>query len=332
MSSRKQGSSSSSGSGGVAVPSAASKSGINSTTIELQELLVQKLQEHEDGLSDEDIRKIFGDRYGQDLVQILNHLLSLNRLQLFHKGDILIYKLIREETAIKFEGLGPEQMLVYQVCEKASNRGIWTRDIKVATNIPQHTLTKTLKILEQRNLIKSVRSVVSKSKKLYMLYDVIPAKEITGGPWYTDQEFDSEFVDHLRDHIVEVVRHRKMADLNEINADVISSGISSIVLSLDELESVLKTLVYDGRLEELDRYLVDENPGSSSGGGGGGMSSSHNSSSNGGGMEIVYEDDDSYRNGNSSSSSGMGSKGKKGGMSSSSGGGGTSRGGSKASG
>ena len=59
-------------------------------------------------------------------------------------------------------------------------RGVWTRDIKLGTNIPQHTLTKTLKILEQRNLIKSVRSVVSKSKKLYMLYDVVPAKEITG--------------------------------------------------------------------------------------------------------------------------------------------------------
>ena len=59
-------------------------------------------------------------------------------------------------------------------------RGVWTRDIKLSTNIPQHTLTKTLKILEQRNLIKSVRSVVSKSKKLYMLYDIVPAKEITG--------------------------------------------------------------------------------------------------------------------------------------------------------
>ena len=57
---------------------------------------------------------------------------------------------------------------------------MWTRDIKLSTNIPQHTLTKTLKILEQRNLIKSVRSVVSKSKKLYMLYDIVPAKEITG--------------------------------------------------------------------------------------------------------------------------------------------------------
>ena len=28
-----------------------------------------------------------------------------------------------------------------------------------------------------------------------MLFDVEPAKEITGGPWYTDQEFDHEFVE-----------------------------------------------------------------------------------------------------------------------------------------
>jgi hypothetical protein len=59
--------------------------------------------------------------------------------------------------------------------------------MKTATNIPQQTLTKTLKILEQRNLVKFVRAVTSKSKKLYMLYDMIPAKDITGGPWYTDQ-------------------------------------------------------------------------------------------------------------------------------------------------
>jgi DNA-directed RNA polymerase III subunit RPC6 len=101
-------------------------------------------------------------------------------------------------------------MLVYQVIEKAGNRfvslpissstsssnvsvsplrGIWTRDMKNATNIPQQTLTKTLKILEQRNLVKFVRAVTSKSKKLYMLYDTVPAKDITGGPWYTDQVY-----------------------------------------------------------------------------------------------------------------------------------------------
>lgn len=107
-------------------------------------------------------------------------------------------------------------------------RGIWTRDIKIATNIPQHSLTKTLKILEQRSLIKSVRSVVSKSKKLYMLYDMVPAKEITGGPWYSDQEFDHEFVQELGNFIVQVVKNVGMADLTIIADKVRISGISKV--------------------------------------------------------------------------------------------------------
>lgn len=124
----------------------------------------------------------------------------------------------------------PEQMLVYQVCEKAGNRGIWTRDIKNATNMPQHTLTKTLKLLEQRNLIKAVRSVTSKSKKLYMLFDVVPAKELTGGPWYTDQEFDAEFVEELKKFIVQLVKSQGMIALQNISERVRVSGISRVSL------------------------------------------------------------------------------------------------------
>eukprot|EP00596_Hydrurales_sp_CCMP1899_P002715 CAMPEP_0119035672 /NCGR_PEP_ID=MMETSP1177-20130426/2852_1 /TAXON_ID=2985 /ORGANISM="Ochromonas sp, Strain CCMP1899" /LENGTH=271 /DNA_ID=CAMNT_0006994297 /DNA_START=86 /DNA_END=898 /DNA_ORIENTATION=- len=214
------------------------------------EELLQLLNANESGLSDEQISNHFGPRYGE-LVPILNELLSMNRLQLFTQGGVLIYRIVQEETAAKFDGLGPEQLLVYQVCERSGNRGIWTRDIKVSTNIPQHTLTKTLKILEQRNLIKSVRSVVSKSKKLYMLYDIVPAKEITGGPWYTEQEFDHEFVEELCNFVVQFVNSKGMIDLVAINARVRISGISKVELSLEELELVLQTLVYDGRLEEV---------------------------------------------------------------------------------
>lgn len=182
----------------------------------------------------------------------------------------------------------PEQMLVYQAIERSGNKGIWTRDIKIATNIPQHTLAKTLKILEQRQLVKSVRSVVSKSKKLYMAYDMMPAKEITGGPWYSDQEFDHEFVAALSNFIVQVVRSIGMVDLAALTDKVRISGISKVELSLEELELVVNTLVYDGRLEEVSsavllltgqstakkRYKVCKTQSSSAGGGGGGGGSS----------------------------------------------------------
>ena len=135
-------------------------------------------------------------------------------------------------------------------------RGIWTRDIKVATNIQQQVLTKTLKILEQRNLIKSVRSVISKSKKLYMLFHLEPAKEISGGPWYTDQEFDHEFLELLSREIVSFVKTQGMSEVNDIAGRIRISGISKVELSQDELELVIQTLVYDGRLEEVRGSLL----------------------------------------------------------------------------
>lgn len=204
-----------------------------------------------EGMTDNSLREYFSSKY-DELVPHINELLRANRLVLYTSADgTLVYKAIEETIAAKLEGLGPEQMLVYQICEKVGNRGIWTRDIKLQTNIPQHTLTKTLKILEQRHLIKAVRSVTSKSKKLYMLYNTVPAKDITGGPWYTDQEFDREFVEDLARFIVQFVESKGMASSVEIANRIRVSGISKVELSPDECDLVLQTLVYDGKLEEV---------------------------------------------------------------------------------
>jgi DNA-directed RNA polymerase III subunit RPC6 len=107
-------------------------------------------------------------------------------------------------------------------------RGIWTRDIKISTNIQQQVLAKTLKILETRNLIKSVRSVISKSKKLYMLFDLEPAKEISGGAWYTDQEFDHEFIEFVSKEIISHVKAKEVADILTIADKIKVSGISKV--------------------------------------------------------------------------------------------------------
>lgn len=34
-------------------------------------------------------------------------------------------------------------------------------------------------------------------KKVYMLYNLEPDTSVTGGAWYTDQDFESEFVEVL---------------------------------------------------------------------------------------------------------------------------------------
>lgn len=67
--------------------------------------LLQYLLSSEEGYSDDQLKRHFGDRYIQ-LVPHVNELLAGNRLQLYNQGDSLYYKAIKEETAAKFAGLG----------------------------------------------------------------------------------------------------------------------------------------------------------------------------------------------------------------------------------
>ncbi len=56
--------------------------------------------------------------------------------------------------------------------------------MKIRTNLAQPQITKILKALEGRNLIKSIKSVNNPSRKLYMCYELEPSRELTGGAWY----------------------------------------------------------------------------------------------------------------------------------------------------
>jgi DNA-directed RNA polymerase III subunit RPC6 len=60
-----------------------------------------------------------------------------------------------------------------QVIQNSGTNGIWTKDIKTQTGLQQQPVTKALKVLEQqKNLVKSLKAVHSKSKKLYMLTEL----------------------------------------------------------------------------------------------------------------------------------------------------------------
>lgn len=65
----------------------------------------------------------------------------------------------------------------------ASFPGIWTKDLKHKSNLQQPQVAKILKTLESRKLVKSVKSVTSGNKKLYMLFELEPSREVTGGAW-----------------------------------------------------------------------------------------------------------------------------------------------------
>lgn len=108
------------------------------------------------------------------LAEVINELSRESRLHMSKSGvdGQLFYTLVAQEVAEKYRGLDVSAKMVLQVIEKAGDNGIWTKDIRLQTNIQQQALNKIFKQLEQRRLIKPVKSVTAKAKKLYMLYEL----------------------------------------------------------------------------------------------------------------------------------------------------------------
>jgi hypothetical protein len=77
--------------------------------------LLRLLQASEEGIADDLIRGHFGSRYEQ-LAPAINELLGINRLLLFTQDGALVYKAVKEETALKFEGLGYVIRFVRSCC------------------------------------------------------------------------------------------------------------------------------------------------------------------------------------------------------------------------
>ena len=90
--------------------------------------------------------------------------------------------------------LTAEEATVLRIIEEVGNTGIWVRDLRERTRFTLPILNAALKALEENAYIKSVRSVESKSKKLYMLLNATPPVNVIGGVWYHEQEFDHGYV------------------------------------------------------------------------------------------------------------------------------------------
>jgi len=153
-------------------------------------------------------------------------------------------------------GLSPEIMMVYHEIERAGNNGISSGDIKKKTNIQQNTVTKATKELDRRGLIKRVKSIHQKTQKIWMLYDLMPSANITGGPWYTDNEFDHEFVSEIckiaESHIKEEWETKAVpSSLQAVDRRVSSSGVSQEALSQNHIRQVLNRLIFDSKIEEV---------------------------------------------------------------------------------
>lgn len=224
----------------------------------LKERFISMFSNNQTGISNSAMKAEFGSQYGA-LVPIINELTQSSRLSMSKVGDELFYSLISEDIASKFTGLDVSARMVYQVIEKSGNMGVWTKEVRNQTNIQQQALNKIFKALESRKLIKPVKSV--SAKKVYMLYNLTPAKELTGGAWYTELEFDHEFIHEMRKFLMTCVKRLHGGNgvtLAEISQKMTQAKISKVSLTVEEVQQLMQTLVYDNLIES---YQEDKQTG-----------------------------------------------------------------------
>lgn len=222
-------------------------------------------------ISNDDIKNGLADVVPEIRVLALNKLIQQGMLEVLKKGEALVYRLkdpLKKSSAPA--DIDNDERIIYNIIEEGGNTGIWIRDIRVKSNLIMTQLNKILKNLENRKLIKAVKSVNASKKKVYMLNHLEPDRSVTGGAWYQDSDFEAEFVDVLNQQCLrflqtrresakskkindgpEMVRLKSLCSVSDVHKFISELKISNIKLDEEDLETILKTVVYDGKAQRV---------------------------------------------------------------------------------
>lgn len=80
-------------------------------------------------------------------------------LELFDQGGKLVYKSKEPTCPSKIKGADNEEKIVYGIIEKAGNKGVWVKELRLESNLIVTQLQKILKNLENKKIIKAVKCV-----------------------------------------------------------------------------------------------------------------------------------------------------------------------------
>lgn len=212
--------------------------------------ILELCAERPDGITQADIKARWPSLQVADIGEAINGLLSSHRLEILtSSGGTFVFRANSAADAQKYKNLSKEELLVFQNIQATSNTGAWTRDLKNRTNLTQPQLTKILKNLETRQLIKSVKTVgAAATKKVWMDADLQPAKEITGGSWYTEHELDAEFITTLRRACKGFIQRYPDCTVPEVAEFLKEKQVSQVALGEEDIAQILDTLVLDSAI------------------------------------------------------------------------------------
>eukprot|EP00736_Rhodelphis_marinus_P011047 Rmarinus@m.13321 len=209
-----------------------------------------------DGVSEQQASAIMTGVSQEKIVNAMNTLLRKHRLRLLRAANgAIVMKSVSHAAAERMSGLTREDILLFQLIEQSSDKGIWVRDLRMKSNLQNARVTKSLKVLEDKKLIKSVNL---KNKRLYMLFDMQPHPDIAGTPYHVNGEVDSVFVETMLKACRRFIANKKCSTAKTVFEAIRSSGISTIPLREADIQRIIDILVYDGVIEQAYDDVLDE--------------------------------------------------------------------------
>jgi DNA-directed RNA polymerase III subunit RPC6 len=207
-----------------------------------------------EGIIDEDLTNAL--KISEDKKLELLNVLSEHGYLKFQqsKGGSLIYLYQDPEELKKFQGLDKEDEMVYRAIADSKSKGILTNEIKNKTGLTAPQINKILKKLEGKALVKSVKHINMKNRKVWMLYELEPTDEVTGGLFYVDNAFDKDLIEALCNRTLECISAEGTASFKEIAIKLRASRVKDVDLRDDHVKSILNVLIYDDRIEEISSY------------------------------------------------------------------------------
>lgn len=125
-------------------------------------------------------------------------------------------------------------------------------------------------------LIRSRNICLKSDSASRRLYELEPDRSVTGGAWYTEQDFDSELAEVLNQQAHRylkaklerakerssdgplAVRSMSLVTAKEVGEFIKNLGIVKVDLDQGDIEAILDTLVYDGKAEKTAREDIGQ--------------------------------------------------------------------------
>ncbi|KAF2677352.1 DNA-directed RNA polymeras-like protein III subunit Rpc34 [Lentithecium fluviatile CBS 122367] len=123
------------------------------------------------------------------------------------------WKLRSRSDAEKLRRLTADERNLYNHIDQMQKEGIWSKALRARTNVTQQVLTKCLKSLESKDLIKSVTSVKNPSRKMYLLKHLEASEDIAGGPWQSNGDFDTGLIQVAAELMVRYVGEQTLTSV-----------------------------------------------------------------------------------------------------------------------